>query len=274
MARAAPYLNLPAARLDATGRRYLRDLCISEQDLGNALADQDDPACLDHYRASYDLAGKIGDTAGQATQASNLGNTYLSVPGLRDLDQAQHWHQRSLDLKPEEDRIGRAASYGSLANVASQRLRDARAAGAKRRWYRRFGPLKRSVPDTELRAHLDAALAGYQQALELLPAEHHDYRAVLHKQLGNIYTDAGDFPQALSHFQQSLHHREFRGDTYGAGRVRYNIALLYDRSGSPGDALLYARAALADYRDVGPSASAEAEQAQALIDDLERPAGG
>ena len=274
-ARATRYLDLPAERLDATERYGLSTLAISEQDLGDLLYDQDDPACLDHYRAAYELADKIGDTVGQATQAFNLGNAYLFVTELRDLGQAQHWHQRSLDLKPEEDRIGRAVSHGSLAGVASQRFLDARAAGARRRWYRRFGPFNRSVPDSERGADLDAAVAGYQQALELLPADHHhDHRATAHHQLGMIYAEVGDVSQAMRHFQQSIQHKETLGDTYRAGLTRYNIALLYAGAGRPGDALLYARAALANFRDVGPGAAADADDAQALINRLERAAGG
>jgi hypothetical protein len=37
---------------------------------------------------------------------------------LRDLDQAQRWHQHSLDLRPENDRVGRAKSLGQLGLVA------------------------------------------------------------------------------------------------------------------------------------------------------------
>jgi hypothetical protein len=118
-------------------------------------------------QAAYDLFEKIGDTAGQAIQASNLGYAYLSVSGLRDLDQAQHWHQRTLDRTPEHNRIGRAAAHISLANVAYERFRDARA---------------RRAPEVELLAHLNTALAGLHRALDLLPADHHDYRATAHNQ--------------------------------------------------------------------------------------------
>ena len=85
----------------------------------------------------------------------------------------------SLDLKPEHDRIGRAAAHDSLANVAYERFLDARAAGA---------------PAEQLLAHLEQARTGYQQALDLLPDDHHEYRATAHNQLGNIYADVGDVP--------------------------------------------------------------------------------
>ena len=255
--RATPYLNLPSEKLDALGRHRLSDLSVGEQILGELLREQGHPACRDHLRAAYDLAERIDDAPGQAKIASELGNAYLSVPAVRDLRQAQHWHQRSLDLEPEQNSIGRAASHGSLATVAYNRFRDARAAGA---------------PAEELVGYLEQARAGHQQALNLLPDDHHHYRAVAHSQLGVIYRQVGDVPRALDHYQQSIRHREARGDIYGAGTSRFNIALLLADNGRPGDALHYARAALANFQHVGHGASAMAAEAEGLIQDLERAA--
>lgn len=252
--RASPYLKLPAEHLDSTARRHINELISSEHDLGRLLREQDDPACVDHFQAAYDLFERIGSSSDQASCASGLGTAYLRVSGLRDLDQAQYWFERNLDLMPEHDQIGRAASYGYLANVAYERAFDVGVRGG-------------SV--TELVAHLNTAHIGYQRALDLLPADHHRYRAVMHHHLGNIRS-LGDMPQALHHLQQGIQHMEAYGNTHGAGLIRYNIAWLLNRDGRSGDALHYARAALDNYRDVGPSATTEAQQAQALISDLEQ----
>ncbi len=61
--------------------------------------------------------------------ALSLGNAYLGVPGLRDLDQAEHWYQHSLSLRPDSDQLGRARSLASSARSPWQRFDDARAAG-------------------------------------------------------------------------------------------------------------------------------------------------
>jgi hypothetical protein len=61
-----------------------------------------------------------------------------------------------------------------------------------------------------------------------------------------------------------------RGDIYGTGRTRYNIALLLAENGRTTDALDYARAALANLQAVGPGAATEAAQAQHLITNLEQ----
>jgi tetratricopeptide (TPR) repeat protein len=86
-----------------------------------------------------------------------------------------------------------------------------------------------------------------------------------------IYHRAGDTGQALPHYQQSLQHEEARGNIYGAGQVRYNIALLLADAGRVGDALLYARAALGNYQQAGPSAAAEAARTERLIAELQQP---
>ena len=62
---------------------------------------------------------------------------------------------------------------------------------------------------------------------------------------------------------------EARGDIYGAGLTRYNIALLLQDAGRPGDALHYARAALHDYERTGPGAAQKAADARDLIARLE-----
>jgi tetratricopeptide (TPR) repeat protein len=252
--RAALYVDLPSERLDPVGRHFLRELAASEQLLGALMREQHDPACRRHFHSAHDLNERIGDRRGQAIAASSLGIAHLRVPELRDLDQAHHWMQRSLDLTPEQDHIHRAVTYSSLANVAYERSLEARAAGAR---------------PALLAAHLEQARAGQQQALDLLPDDHHDYRATAHNQLGNIHSDDGDIPRALAHYQQSLHHDEARGDTFGAGRARFNIALLLGKNGRAGDALLYARAALANFQQVGPGAATAAAQTQTLIDMLE-----
>ena len=156
--------------------------------------------------------------------AVSLGNAYLMVPGLRDLDQAEHWFQRSLSLRADSDRLGRA--------------RMPRVSSAWSPWHGSTTPVPPGRPEAVLLEHLNTALRCYQQALDLTPADDHEYRAIIENQLGTIYGRAGDTRQALRHYQQSIQHDEARGDIYGAGQTRYNIALLLADDGRVGDALL------------------------------------
>ena len=253
--RAAAALAAPPTRLTMVQRNQISNLGVSIGDLGSILLAQGDPGCLQHYQQALELDQRIGDSAAEAEDAGSLGNVYLAVPALRDLDQAEHWYLRSLSLRPDSDRRGRASCLGSLGTVAIERFKDGRAAG-------------QAVP--ALLEHLNAALRNYRQVLDLTPAEDHLHRGTTENQLGSVFRWAGDTSQALRHFQRSLQHHEARGDVYTAGRTRYNIALTLAESGRISDALQYARASLDNYEQVGPGAADRVALARRLIVDLEQ----
>jgi tetratricopeptide (TPR) repeat protein len=251
-------LAAPASQLTSGQRNQIRTLASSLQYLGHILYSQQNPGCLPHFQEALALAQRVQDTAAEGMLAATLGNAYLNVPSLRDLDQAQRWCEHSLGLTSEHDRVRRARSLGSLGNVAYGRFLEARDA---------------DQPEAVLLGHLNAALNGYQQALDLFPADDADDLAILYNKLGVIYLQAGDTRRALHHFQQAIRHDEACGDTYGAGEARYNIALLLQGDGRPGDALLYARAALHDFERTGPGAARAAAAAANLITRLEQGTG-
>ena len=248
-------LAAPASQVTPAQRGQIRSLSVALVYLGRMLHEQKDPDCLPTYQEALTLAQRIQDHRLESMLAGSLGNAYREVPAMRDLDQAQRWYQHGLDLTPEPDRVGRAKSLGSLASVAYARFEEARAA---------------RHPEPVLLSRLNAALDGYQQALRLLPADDAEDLATVHNQLGLIYREAGDTRRALHHFQQSIKFREARGDIFGAGETRYNIVLLLLADGRPGDALLYARAALHDFECTGPGATQDAADARDLITRLEQ----
>ena len=254
--RAAAALAAPPASLTPLQRNEIRNLGVSLLELANILLEQDDPGCLPHIQEALTLAQRIGDRASEAQRAGSLGNAYLMVPGLRDLDQAERWFQHSLSLRPDGDRLGRAGCLHQLGRVAQETFDDARAAGEA---------------EEVLLEHLNTALRSYQQAQDLTPADDHEHRALIENQLGTIYGRAGDTRQALRHYQQAIQHDQARGYVYGAAQDRYNIAVLLARDGRVGDALLYARAALDNFRQAGPGAAAAAANAEQFIADLEQP---
>jgi tetratricopeptide (TPR) repeat protein len=256
--QAAAALAIPADKLTPSQRNRIRDLAASLQRLGGILHNQKDPGCLPHYQEAVTLVQHIRDKSGESMVATSLGNAHLDLPALRDLDQAQRWFQHSLDLQPERNRVGRAQSLGSLARVAYERFIEARAA---------------RQPEAVLRDHLKVAVDGYRQVLDLFPADDAKNLGTTHNQLGNLYSEAGDTRGALHHYQQSIKFKEARGDTYGAGTTRRNIALLFLDEGRRGDALLYARAALNDWERTGPGAAQDAARIRDLITELEQATG-
>lgn len=248
-------LATPASSLTSVQRTQIRNLGVDLLELANILRMQDDPGCLPLYQESLALDQKTGDRAGEAQTTGSLGNACLTVSELRDLDQAEQWFRRSLELRPDSDRYGRAQCLGSLGGIALERFDDARSAGQDQ---------------SVLLEHLNAALRSYQQSLDLTPADDHQTRAITENQLGNVFAEAGDVGQALRHYQRSVQHREARGDIYGAGRARHNIALLLARGGRPDEALQYARAAMGNYQQAGPGAADDADRERRFIAELEQ----
>lgn len=189
---------------------------------------QGDPGCLPPLQEALALLQQADDGLAEAAVAGNMGNAYLRVPALKDLNQAEHWWQHSLELRPDSDRLGRARCLGSLGTIALDRFDDAQAAGQ---------------PEQVLLEQLNAALRRYQQSLDLTQADDHETRAITENQLGLIFRRVGNVRQALRHYQRSRQHKEARGDIYGAGQTRHNIVLSPSRDGRADDALHYARAA-------------------------------
>jgi len=132
-------------------------------------------------RAQLDDTLRIGDGPGAAVTAINLDNAYLALPAARDLDQAERWYRRSLELTPEGDRLGQARCHGQLGYVAWERFRETRSP-----------------------AHLTAALREYLTALDLPPSSEVKDLAVAHNQLGNIYVGAGYIGRALHHYREAI----------------------------------------------------------------------
>jgi tetratricopeptide (TPR) repeat protein len=253
--KAAVALDAPPADLTRAQSAHIRNLGVALNEFGYILLLQEDPGCLPHLQEALALAQRIGDRPSEAQRALNLGNAYLAAPELRDLDQAEQWYQHSLSLRPDNDQVGRASCHGSLGTVAQERFEDARAAGGAKK---------------VLLEHLNAALRHYWQALDLFSADDHQHRGITEYQLGSVYLRAGDTGQALRHYQQAIQHEEARGNIFGAGRARYNIALVLNEDGRTSDALHYARAALDNYQQVGPGAASNANRARQLIAHLEQ----
>jgi tetratricopeptide (TPR) repeat protein len=256
--QAAAALATPASQLTPDQRNQIRDLAVSVSLLANALSQRGDPGCLPYYEEALGLFRSIGARVEEARLALNLGNAFKDLPGLRDIDQAEHWYRHSLGHRTEHDRVGRAKTLWGLGMVAQERFEDARASDAA---------------EAVFLEHLNKALAAYRQALDLIPADDAEDLAGVHNQLGIIYARAGDVRQALYHFQRSIAHHEARGGTYRAGLTRFNIAVLLRDDGRPGDALLYVRAALHDFERTGPGAARDAARARDLIADLEQETG-
>jgi tetratricopeptide (TPR) repeat protein len=256
---AATALAIPAEQLDDDYRHRIRTLAARVHELGEIMREQEQPACVETYTEALELARLASDRQVEAIAAFNLGRAHLELPALRNPDAAERWFQASLDLHGDEDWLGRARCVGQLGYVHWRRFIEAREAGR---------------PEAELLAHLNAAADAYQQTLELLPADAIGDLAVTHNQLGNIYNDADQLEVALRHYQESIRHKETAGNYYGAADTRRNVANALAKNGRLEDGLLWAQAALRDYRSYGDRAAVDIAQTKQLIADIEGDLGG
>jgi tetratricopeptide (TPR) repeat protein len=256
--RAAEALLAAPDALTDVQRGLLYSLAAGLHLQGQLLRLQGDARCVQSYQEAADLARRIGARRQEASAAYNLGNAYLDLPPLRDLDAAERWFRHALGLIEPNDRLGLARYTGQLGTVAHERLRDARKAGQ----------------GTEvLIGHLNAALERYTQALSLVPQDAVAGRGTYYNQLGNLYSEAGMVPEALEHYRQAIALGERLGDRYGAAQTRFNVAvLLAYASGEPRlhEARLYAEAAIRDYQAVGSGGAAEVENVRAFLADIAR----
>ncbi|MGC1374962.1 MAG: CHAT domain-containing protein [Anaerolineales bacterium] len=253
--QAEPSLALPPQGWAGNQRNAIRSLAVALQELGEIQREMGSEECVNAYQESLDLSEKIGETTGAAVCAFNLGQAYIGdeVPALRNLDTAQHWYERSLELHSASDRLGRGRCQGMLGYVYYQRFHNARKIGQRQ---------------DMLLEYLNAALKDYLQALALLPSDAVNDLVVTHNQMGNIYADAHDPERALAHYNEAIRYAEMSNNFYEAGRTRYNVALELAHSGRLDDGLLYAQAALRNYQQYGDATRAEQEQTDGLIGEI------
>lgn len=255
--RAQPLLAAAPETLGADERNAIRSLAVTFCGLGQIQREAGQASCADWHRESLRAAEAIGNTALQAVCANELGLAYKVIPGLRDLDEAERWYRRSLDLTAPSDTLGRGICLLNLGNVAQERFQDARAA---------------QRPADELTRHLTEALKSYEQALDLLPEHAVKVRGTTHNGLGNLFKNIGDIDRALDHYRQSIRNKETAGNTFAAGLTRFNVALALLRADRLADARSYAVAALANYKSFGDRAADHIQRTQGLIQDIDEAA--
>jgi len=240
-------------RLSDADRNTIRTLAVSLHELGEIQRECRSRDCVAAYEESLVLSEQIGERAGAGTAAFNLGRAHHeNIPAIRDLQQAERWYRRSLELFGERD-PRRAQCLGQLGYVALQRFQDARSADR---------------PEAELLNHLNAAAGFYHQDLDLLAPTAVNDLAVAHNALGAIYRNAGDIDRALTHFREAIRHFEGAGDLYHAAAARCNAVLALAQSGRVADAREYARAALRNFETYGHGAAQDIQDTQQLLAEL------
>lgn len=253
--RAARALRLPDDSLNDRQRNLVQALRVSLLRLGDILVNQDRPDCVALYEEALEMAQRRPDRHDVACATYSLGRAYMHVTGLRDLVRAERWFQLHLAFCDERDRIGRGRALNTLGTLARDRY-VAAALAAK--------------PKQEQLRHLDEARQLCLKALDTLPAETVDDLAIVHNNLGEVYRYARDADDALRHYREAVRYAEMSGDSFQAGRCRFNISLALMEAGRLRDSKEYALAALRSFETTaGGRAREEIERTKWLIGEIE-----
>jgi tetratricopeptide (TPR) repeat protein len=229
--RATPFLDNPSA---GEGHHQIQILAASLHQLGQIQRECQQADCVKAYEESLNLAEQIGEQAGAAICAFNIGHAYQEISSIRNLEQATHWYQQSLELTSENDRQGRGRYLGQIGLVAYERFKEA---------------LTANQSEEILLQHVNEAIQYHHQALELLPENAVNDLAVIHNALGYIYRDVGDLEQAMYHYREAIRYMEMAGNFYNAGKSRFGVAVALANANRLPDALEYARAALHNFQE-------------------------
>ncbi|HUU95751.1 MAG TPA: CHAT domain-containing protein [Phycisphaerae bacterium] len=253
--QAAAALQAPREALDEAQRNAIQSLAVSLNARAEIQRELQQSDCVATYKEGHDLALRIDDRQGAVVTALNLGLAYKNVPVIRDLERAERWCRRALELTNERDRLYQGKCHLVLGNVALQRFDEARAA---------------NKPKEQLLDYLNSALESYQQALQMAPADAPGDLAVAHNALGSVFYLAADLDRALPHYREAIRYQEIQRNLYGAGGTRFNVALALGQAGRFADALDYAQAALRNYETYGEGAAEDVERTRALIVEIKR----
>jgi tetratricopeptide (TPR) repeat protein len=249
--KAFPTLAQPVEELGSDDLYAIEMLAVSLCELGDIRCGLGRADCVSTFEEALELYLRIGEQTGAAASAYSLGQAFMQLPALRDLNQAEHWYRRSLNLRDERDRLGRGRCLQELSSVAFAHFLEA----SDTVWH------EKDVP-----RYLDEAERLCHEALTLLPADAVKDWAISHTQLGAIYSHgAGDANLSSQHYRQVIQLFEQAGDLYGAAQVRYNLGRVLLAAGRQADALEYAKAALRGYESFGEGALEEIENSRRLI---------
>lgn len=250
--RATSLLASLAESLSAGEESTIRNLGASLEQLGHIQREQGKTECVDSYEEAIPMYQQSGDKPAEAAAAFNLGHAYKNLPALRNLDEAERWYRRSLELFAQNDLFNQSKGLSQLGLIAHERFKDAQ---------------KEGKPEKEL---LKSAADFYERALTITPPDAVNSLAVKHAQLGNIYNDAGALDKALNHWQEAGNYFEKEGNLYDSGRLRQNIAIALANDGRLTNALLYARAALRNFESYGGRAKEDEDKAKYVIAEIEK----
>lgn len=249
--KAGPVLATDTHKIDKRSQNDVRNYITSIATLARIQMEKADAECVQSYKEAIEKSETYSFGREAASWTMNLGNAYMGLAEIHDLNQAEYWFRRGLDQTPESDGLARGYCLGSLGNVEHERFWDTLNAGS---------------PEVK---HLEAAWKFYQQALKVIPSNAADELAETHNALAAIYDYFMMFDEALRHYQLAISNKDEVDDIYGAAQIRRNAAFSLQNANRLSDALYYALSALEKFKACGSAWDKEVQETQNLVAELE-----
>ena len=251
--QANPYLSVAENELEKPQKAVLERYALSLYRMGGVVRRQGFPEPNIDQEA-VDLQERLEERETASRWAFELGLEYTDNSALRNLQQAERWLQRSLELKEEEDRLGKGACCAELGRVAWERFGEAR---------------KANLQQVELLRFLNDARQYYLRALENDPSDDWAHLAAHNQALGHICFSQGDLGRALPYYRESIRYYEREGATDQVAQIQFTLALSLRDANRMVEARKFAQDACANFKkipDCAPEMLKRAERNLELIE--------
>jgi tetratricopeptide (TPR) repeat protein len=248
----APFRSLPTSHLSHLQRLQLGTLAEALVRLGEYQSCLQKPECLAPLEEAYSIGTELGDANVQAMAAYYLGVAYDHVDAVKDLDKADRWYCKSLELRGTANPHESAKCLHQRAGVAFERF-------------------KRASKEGDDRACFDLLNQGIDfinGAFSLTPPGSVDDLARMHCMAGLLLGNAFRIPEAREHYAKSIALDESQGNLFWASKTREFFAIDLARQGMIEESLQWAQAALDGFKTYGASAAREIEKMEGFIEQL------
>lgn len=222
--------------------------------LGRALLEQDDVACLEEFAEALRLSRLLGAHRETSTCMFNLGKAYYRLSAERNLESAERWIREAWDSMDHLDSEGKSACAYQLSSILYERFKQGREAGR---------------PIGTQQKQLQAAFEAAYEALKVIDASNIGSLASTHQILGKIHRAGGNVREALSHYCSSIQMFDEIGDTLASCNTRYDVAAMLFGDNQVHDARDYAHSAVQSLRLLGKVGSDDLSKAEELLQVIE-----
>ncbi|MEW6029049.1 MAG: CHAT domain-containing protein [Chloroflexota bacterium] len=248
-------ISKPLKQLNDIEKIYIDQLAVALHVFASIQMEQGLPVCVESHFEAFSLQEHIGNKAGAAIIAFNLGHAYKDLSSLQDLDKAEYWYRRSLEMMDENDLLGQSGAINQIGRVLHDKFMKARDGGASEEEW-----MNLAIEATKM----------YERSLELAPSHAIENLATSHSNIASIFYDVGDLDDARTHYYEAIRYLETAGDFFRTGLVQCNLSNALIKNGHLSDALLYARAALRNFESYGGRAKEDEDKTKQLIGMIEQ----